>query len=201
MNTAHTTANHADTEDGFNCEQCFDTETIDRAGAEIPCPYCTAFYHPSSVTVVEREHAGTGQRGYVALDRSQHPEGRTYGAWCRTYDEALRYRNRRRGVIKAALPQAHGAVPAAHGPDDLGLVAAGVVQGFFEAGLRAREVALVAQGVALARQRIGQADGVAGAAAMFVCRPDIWAERMKLIPKAAQPRNTIIAWRPRKCHP
>jgi DNA-directed RNA polymerase subunit RPC12/RpoP len=25
----------------WKCDQCFDTETIDRYGREIPCPYCT----------------------------------------------------------------------------------------------------------------------------------------------------------------
>ena len=87
----------------WNCEECFDTETIDRNGAEISCPYCVARYHPSQVTVVAHTHAGTGQKGYVALDRSQVVEGVTYGAWSPTYAGAVAYRNRRRGVIKAAL--------------------------------------------------------------------------------------------------
>ena len=85
----------------WNCEQCFDTEVIDRAGAEIPCPYCVAVYHPRSVTIVS-EGEGSERRFFV-IDRSQHAAGVKYGAACRNYDEAQGYQRRRQGVIKAAL--------------------------------------------------------------------------------------------------
>lgn len=44
----------------FNCTECFDTHTIDRAGAEIACPYCP------DITVVKLTGLahGLGQSGY-----------------------------------------------------------------------------------------------------------------------------------------
>ena len=86
----------------FNCDQCLDTETIDRAGAEIACPYCTAHYHPSSVTMVTEVREETGQRVYKVIDRSQIASGWVYYA-STNYDDATHRMTKRRAVIKAAL--------------------------------------------------------------------------------------------------
>jgi hypothetical protein len=82
----------------FACDQCFDTKMIDRDGAEIPCPYCAARYHPLSVTIETRDDSPL----FWVIDRSQDAQGRVYRTG-RTYSEAVTYRNKRRGVIKAAL--------------------------------------------------------------------------------------------------
>ena len=83
----------------FACDQCFDTKTIDRAGAEITCPYCSvAKYHPSSVTV--KRHA---DGRWQAWDTSWNAEGVWYGVATPTESEARRYQRRRQGVIKAAI--------------------------------------------------------------------------------------------------
>ena len=82
----------------FTCIECCDTQTIDRAGAEITCPYCTApaLYHPSSVTVKP-----LGDR-WCTWDTSWSAEGVWYGQ-SGTYAEASVYQRRRQGVIKAAI--------------------------------------------------------------------------------------------------
>lgn len=41
----------------FDCDQCYDTECIDRGGAEIPCPYCV-----KTVKITGLAH-GLGNRG------------------------------------------------------------------------------------------------------------------------------------------
>jgi hypothetical protein len=80
----------------FHCDECFDTETIDRNGAEIPCPFCAvAHYHPSAVTVVRE-----GAKWWV-IDRSQDPAGARQGFTDPA--EAQHRATRRKAVIKAAL--------------------------------------------------------------------------------------------------
>lgn len=84
----------------MNCDQCLDTQTIDRGGAEIACPYCTAYYHPSSVEIVKGELLGDCI--YRVIDRSQNPEGHHYFSSF-NFDEATHRLTKRRAVIKAAL--------------------------------------------------------------------------------------------------
>jgi hypothetical protein len=94
--------NMNDTATTMNCDQCLDTETIDRAGAEIACPYCVAIYKPSSVTMVTEIRKDTGQRVYKVIDCSQLVGGYVYYA-STNYDDATHRLTKRRAVIKAAL--------------------------------------------------------------------------------------------------
>lgn len=79
-----------------NCETCFDTGTIDSGGREIACTSCSPKYHPSSVTIDFFDGR------YVVWDRSQDVFGWGYAS---STDKAtaVRFRNRRQGVIKGAL--------------------------------------------------------------------------------------------------
>lgn len=83
----------------FACDQCFDTHTIDRAGAEIACPFCSvAKYHPSSVTVKRRADGR-----WQAWDTSWNAAGVWYGVACNSEESARSYQRKRQGVIKAAI--------------------------------------------------------------------------------------------------
>ena len=79
-----------------NCETCFDTGTIDTGGREIACTSCSPKYHPSSVTIEFFDGR------YVVWDRSQDVFGCGYAS-SKDKAEAVRFRNLRQGVIKAAL--------------------------------------------------------------------------------------------------
>jgi len=84
----------------FTCGTCFDTLTVDRDGGEVDCPDCCSGpkvrYHPSSVFITP-----DGEGNYVVHDNSIEA-GYIY-AHTPDLAHATYARNKRRGVIKAAI--------------------------------------------------------------------------------------------------